>query len=85
MAHTATHALTAVLVVAVTFSSSVLARKPAAHPHALKHVAFASHAGQTHAGQKAAAAPLVAAPASAPQADNDGSRFDYASCGCSGS
>ena len=80
MAHTATHALTAVLVVAVTFSSSVLARKPAAHPHALKHVAFASHAGQ-----KAAAAPLVAAPASAPQADNDGSRFDYASCGCSGS
>lgn len=80
MAHTATHALTAVLVVAVTFSSSVLARKPAAHPHAVKHVAFA-----LHTVAKPAAASLVAAPASAPHADNDGNRFDYASCGCSGS
>ena len=77
MAHPSAHALTAVLVVAVTFSSSVLARKPAAHPHAVKHVAFA-----LHAAPKSTAAPLDAAPASAPRADNDGNRFDYASCGC---
>lgn len=83
MAHVATRTITALLVIAATFSSSVLARKPVPHPRTVKGVAFAMKAASQPQAATATPNPAVA-PASAPPIDNDGNRFDYASCGCLG-